>query len=133
MRPVPEPIEELNKQFWAYCGEEKLCFQRCRTCGKWRHLPRPMCAQCQSLDWQWDESSGRGKVYSWTVTRAPFHPAFADFVPYVVLVVEMDEGIRLVAGMKGQTVDDLQLGMAVEVVFERLSETVALPIFQPLE
>jgi uncharacterized protein len=130
MRPVPEPVEELNKQFWAHCANESLCFQQCTACGKWRHLPRPMCAACGSSAWEWKESSRRGKIFSWTVTRAPFHPAFAAQVPYVVLVVEMEEGVRLVAGLKNHSVDDIRMDRPVEVIFERLSEKVALPVFQ---
>lgn len=131
MRPIPEPVEELNKQFWAHCSEERLCFQMCIACGKWRHLPRPVCAECGSTDWQWAESSGRGKVFSWTVTRVPLHPAFAAKVPYAVVVVEMEEEVKLVAGLKDCPFETIELGMPVEVVFERLTESVIMPFFRP--
>lgn len=83
------------------------------------------------MDWQWQQASGRGKVYSWTVTRAPLHPAFAAQAPYAVLIVELEEGIKMVAGLCHHSLDDIKLGMPVEVVFERLTESVALPYFQP--
>ena len=83
------------------------------------------------MDWQWKESSGRGKVFSWTVTRAPFHPVFAGDVPYAVLLVELEEGVRMISGLKNGSVDEIELDMAVEVVFERLNENVAMPFFQP--
>src|SRR5262245_52023320 len=122
MRPIPEPLEELNKQYWAHCNEERLCFQCCASCGKWRHIPRPMCAACGSMDWEWKASSGRGKIFSWTVTRAPFHPMFAAFVPYAVLLVELEEGVRMISGLKNCSVEEIQLDMPVEVIFERISE-----------
>jgi uncharacterized protein len=130
MRITPEPVEELNKQYWQFCAQEKLCFQRCKDCGLWRHIPRPMCAGCNSLDWQWVQSSGRGKIFSWTVTRAPLHPAFAAQVPYALVIVELEEGVRLISGLKNCDVDHLELGMPVEVVFERLAENIFMPYFE---
>ncbi len=131
MRPIPEPVEELNKQYWAHCNAERLCFQRCVVCGKWRHIPRPMCAACGSLDWEWKASTGRGKVFSWTVTRAPLHPAFAADVPYAVLLVELEEGVRMISGFRNGSVESIELDMPVEVIFERINEDVAMPFFQP--
>ena len=130
MRPRPEPVEELNKQFWAHCAEERLYFQRCSSCSRWRHLPRPICAGCGSSDWEWQESSRRGKVLTWTVTHAPLHPAFAAQIPYAVLVVEMEEGVRLVAGLMNYAAETIKIDMQVEVVFERVAEEMALPVFQ---
>jgi uncharacterized OB-fold protein len=132
MRVIPEPVEELNKQYWQHCNKEMLCFQQCKDCSVWRHIPRPMCAQCNSMNWQWVQSSGRGSVFSYTVTRAPLHPAFAAQVPYAVLVVELEEGVRMVSGLRGLPVDEVKIGMPVEVVFERVAENVAMPFFQPI-
>jgi uncharacterized protein len=133
MKLIPEPLEELNKQYWQHCASRRLCFQRCRDCGLWRHIPRPMCSACQSMDWEWAESNGRGKVFSWTVTRTPFHPLLASLVPYAVLLVEMDEGVKLVSGIRNLPIEKLELGLPVEVVFEQVSEVMAMPYFQPLQ
>ncbi len=131
MRAIPEPIEELNKQYWRHCAEERLCFQKCKDCDTWRHIPRPMCATCGSVDWDWVASSGRGKIFSWTVTHAPLHPAFASDVPYAVLIVEMDEGVKMVSGLRNLSLDKIELGLPVEVIFERVTENIAMPYFQP--
>ena len=131
MRPIPEPVEELNKQYWAHCNTERLCFQCCKACGKWRHIPRPMCAACGSMKWEWKESCGRGKIFSWTVTRTPLHPAFAGDMPYAVLLVELEEGVRMISGLRNGSVDAIELDMPVEVIFERLNENVMMPFFQP--
>jgi uncharacterized OB-fold protein len=130
MSVIPEPVEELNKQYWQFCAQEKLCFQRCLGCGLFRHIPRSMCAACNSMDWQWIESVGRGTIFSWTVTRAPLHPAFAAQVPYVLVIVEMDEGVRIISRLKNCEIEKLGLGLPVEVTFEQLAEHVFMPFFQ---
>jgi uncharacterized OB-fold protein len=129
-RPVPTP-EGLNAEFYAHCNEERLCFQRCTACGRWRHLPRLMCARCGSSDWEWAQSSGRGRIYSWTVTHQPMHPAFAGEAPYAVVVVELEEGVRMVSGLRNLPPDEIELDVPVEVTFERISDEIALPYFQP--
>jgi uncharacterized protein len=133
MRPIPEPIEELNKQYWQHCAQHRLCFQRCKDCGLWRHIPRPMCAGCNSMEWEWAESKGLGKVFSWTVTHAPFHPLLASLVPYAVLIVELEEGVKMVSGLRNLPIDKLELGLPVEVVFEQVAENMTMPYFQPLQ
>jgi uncharacterized OB-fold protein len=129
-RPVPAP-EGLNAEFYARCAEGQLCFQRCTACGAWRHLPRQMCAACGSTAWEWAPSSGRGKVYTWTVTHQAMHPAFANDIPYAIVVVELEEGVRMVSALRGLPPDRLELGLPVEVELERVSDTIALPYFRP--
>jgi uncharacterized OB-fold protein len=133
MRPIPEPVEELNKQYWQHCAQMRLCFQRCKGCGVWRHIPRFMCAICNSMEWEWAESKGRGKVFSWTVTHTPFHAMLASMVPYAVLIVELDEGVKMVSGLRNLPIDKIELEMPVEVIFEQVSENMAIPYFQPLQ
>jgi uncharacterized OB-fold protein len=129
-RPLPRP-EGLGAEFYAHCNRGRLCFQRCDACGRWRHLPRHMCPACGSPAWSWSESSGRGRLHSWTVTHAPLHPAFAAELPYVVAVIELEEGVRMVSGVRGVAPEALALELPVEVTFERVSEDVALPYFRP--
>ena len=85
-KPIPEP-DGLNAEFYEQCTKGRLYFQRCTACEAWRHLPRDMCPKCGSADWEWSPSSGRGKIYSWTVTHRAMHPSFAGDVPYAVVVV----------------------------------------------
>ena len=127
-RPLPRP-EGLDSEFFEHCAQRKLCFQRCTACHTWRHVPRLMCASCGSADWEWSESSGRGKVFSWTVTHQAMHPAFADDVPYVVALIELEEGVRMVSGLRGIEADELALEFPVQVVFEEVGEGVSLPFF----
>jgi uncharacterized OB-fold protein len=90
-----------------------------------------MCARCGSAEWEWSASCGRGRIYSWTVTHEPLHPAFASETPYVVAVVELEEGVRVVGRLRDLPPERLALDLPVEVGFERVSEEIALPCFRP--
>jgi uncharacterized OB-fold protein len=130
-KPVPRP-EGLDAEFYARCREAQLCFQRCEACGALRHPPRHMCARCGSADWTWMPSSGRGRLYTWTVTHQSPHPAFAPDTPYVVAVVQLEEDVRMVSGLRDVRSDQLELDLPVEVEFERVSDEIALPYFRRL-
>ena len=91
-----------------------------------------MCPHCRSLERGWRRSSGRGKVYSWVVVRRPSHPWFADKVPYPVVVVEMEEGFRLVGSIDCR-IEELRDGLAVEAGFEDVDEQVSLLRFHVIE
>ena len=132
--PLPKPrpvLEGSTAEFYGYCAGGELRFQRCLTCGAWRHPPRVLCAVCGSPRWSWEPSSGRGQVFSWTVVHQATHPAFADEAPYAVVVVETDEGVRFVSNLRDARLELLRLGLPVEVVFEAVDETLTLPMVRP--
>jgi uncharacterized OB-fold protein len=130
-RPLPQPDDELVAAFWEHCAQGRLCFQRCTDCGTWRHLPRILCAKCGSPKWQWTPSSGRGRIFSWTVTHQPLVKNFPEAVPYAVIVVELEEGVRMVAGLRAMPPSELALDGPVEVVFEDAGGGARLPFFRP--
>ena len=130
--PPPQPQTSLDEEFWAHCARERLCFQVCLSCGTWRHLPRIMCAGCGSPEWEWKQSSGKGHLYSWTVTHQAMMPQFASQVPYIVGVIELEEGVRMISHLRGIEREALELDLPVELEFERLGEEVALPMFRPI-
>ena len=105
--------------------------QRCDDCATWRHPPRVLCAVCGSGAWNWQPISGRGRVFTWTITHRATDPAFAEHVPFAVVVVEMDEGPRLVGNLLGLAPSELQIDLSVHVVLDRRSDTVALIDFAP--
>lgn len=129
-RPLPRP-EGLNGEFYRRCAEGTLAFQRCSDCGAFRHPPRLRCPHCGSQGWSWEPSSGRGKIYTWTVTHQALHPAFAQELPYATVVTELEEGVRLVSGTRDLAPEDLALGLPVEVVLEPADEGIALPRVRP--
>ena len=129
---LPRP-EGLSGEFFEQCARGRLCFQRCDACAAWRHLPRYLCPACGSTRWSWHASSGKGRLFSWTVTHQASHPAFADEVPYAIIVVEMEEGVRIVSRLRGLPLDELALDLPVVVEIEAHSEDYALPWFRPVE
>ena len=128
-RPVPV-LRHLAAEFYAHCRSGELRFQRCTKCGAWRHVPRQTCAKCGSWDWAWTRSSGRGRVFTWTVVRRPMHPAFANDAPYAPVVIEMEEGVRIVSQVIDCPPDELRKGMSVEVTFDAVMPEVTLPKFR---
>lgn len=131
-KPVPVP-DHLTSPFWAACKNRELRIQRCLKCASVRFPPGPVCLQCRSVEAEWLLSNGRGKVYSWIVVRHPI-PAeiYAKDVPYVVALIELEEGVRMPSNIIGCDPESINPGMAVEVVFEDVSDAVTLPRFRPL-
>jgi uncharacterized OB-fold protein len=129
IKPLPA-LEGLAGEFYGFCKRGELRFQRCGGCDAWRHVPREMCAQCGSFDWSWERASGKGTVFTWTTAARPLHPGFKDAAPYAPVVVEMEEGVRLLSELTDCTPEDLEIGMAVEVVFDAVTEDVSLPKFR---
>ncbi|TBL79850.1 Zn-ribbon domain-containing OB-fold protein [Paenibacillus thalictri] len=125
----PIPIADGDSvAFWKGCNEGKLLIQHCQDCGSYIFYPRIVCPGCMSDHVEWIESKGKGKVYSYTVVRrSPL--AFSDDVPYVVAMVELEEGVRMLSNIIHCSVDEVCCDMPVEVVFEKRGET-ALPMFQ---
>jgi uncharacterized OB-fold protein len=122
----------LDGEFYRRAAETgRLHFQRCDRCGAWRHPPRHRCARCGSDAWTWRPASGRGRVFTWTVTHRPVDPAFAAELPYAVVVAEMEEGVRLVGTLLDLPPAALALDLPVEAVLEQVSGTVALTHFRP--
>lgn len=128
-KPLPL-LDGTADEFYRFCKKHELRFQRCTDCGTWRHVPRDMCAKCGSWKWEWAKSSGRGKLFSWTVATLPMHPAFKDEVPYAVTLIELEEGPRLVSRIVDVPPQDLRDGMPVEVFFDAVTPEVTLPRFK---
>ena len=128
-RPLPKQ-RGMAGEFYQFCKQHELRFQRCTDCSTWRHVPREMCAQCGSFNWEWAKSSGKGTVFSWTTAMQPMMPQFADLVPYSPVVIEMNEGVRLVSWLVDVPPDELRLDLPVEVAFDEVTPEVTLPKFR---
>ncbi|HXJ36824.1 MAG TPA: OB-fold domain-containing protein [Candidatus Eisenbacteria bacterium] len=129
-RFTPNP-DGLNAEFYAHLAAGELRLQRCDGCGVWRHPPRIMCGRCGSDRWQWVRTSGRGVVFSWTVTHQGLVPPFMEDVPYAVVVVELEEGPRMVTAVRGVEPPALRLGLPVELRIVRASDAIGLHYFVP--
>lgn len=129
-RPMPTP-DAATGPYWAAAHEGRFVMPRCNDCGKYHFYPHPLCPHCSSARLEWVEVSGRGKLYSYTVVHRAPSKAFAEEVPYVVAVVELDEGPRLMSNLRGCAPEAAQIGMPLKVAFRKLSESVTLPVFEP--
>lgn len=123
-RPVPGP---LSRPWWDGCSLGVLRFQRCEDCGAATHTPALLCASCASRRLGWIESSGRGEIYSWTCVWRPVTPTME--VPYVPLIVTMEEGWWMLANLVGCEHDEVAIGLPVEVEFHRFDDGFVLPYF----
>ena len=117
--------------FWDGVKEHRLLIQRCGGCGTLRHPPRPMCPHCRSLEWDAVEASGRGTVFSCVIPHHPPLPGFDE--PYVVALVDLEEGTRLVTNIVGVAPPDVTVGMKVRVQYGEFDDGVVLPLFGPEE
>jgi uncharacterized protein len=126
----PSPTLE-DQFFWDAIAEGRLVFQRCASCGVVRHPPAPMCGECHSVEWDTQESSGHGHVYTWIVSH---HPTKPDAEPRVVVLVELDDGLRFVSNLLGVDAASInegavENGMEVAVSIEDV-DGVVLPQFR---
>ena len=124
-RPLPRPTAE-TRPFWEGCAEGVLRFQTCARCGAVQRIPRSLCEHCQGTCLGWQASAGYGKVLSHTtVYRAPA-AAFREETPYVIALVDMDEGFRLMVNVAGGAEAQVAIGSRVRIGFRQV-ESVALP------
>ncbi len=131
-KPLPA-MRDLTREFYDWCRQRELRFQRCAACAAWRHVPREACAVCGSQEWEWARSSGRGRLFTWTVVARAMHPAFQDDVPYAAAVIEMEEGVRLVSRVVDCPPEEMEMDMPVEVVFQEVTPEVTLPMFRRVQ
>ena len=120
-KPQPKPSPE-SAPFWEAAKARRLLLPRCKACGKFWFPPSRRCVHCLSADVDWHEASGEGRIYSFVVYHRLYHPAFEKDLPYVVAVVALAEGPRLIANIVGASPDEVRCDMAVRVVFEERGE-----------
>ena len=129
---MPEPAPD-TAEFWAGARRGELRIQRCNTCSKAYFYPRPFCPFCSSKDVVWFTATGRGKLYSYVINyRAAY--GFQDYAPYVIAVVQLDEGPRMMTNIIGvePTPENLPIDLPVEVTWEKQDDVITLPIFRPI-
>jgi uncharacterized OB-fold protein len=126
---VPSPTPE-TQPYWDGLRENRLRLQCCADCGKVRHYPRPVCDACWSMNAKWIDASGRGSVHSWTITHYAFHPGFKGDLPYILLTVDLPEGVRMNARARGIEASALCVGLPVKVAFDPVKADLTLPVFE---
>lgn len=125
--PVPDPISE---PYWTAATRGELVIQYCEACDRFEFYPRPMCRSCAG-ELTWRQASGLGTIYSFTIVRQSKTPPFDQIVPYVVALVDLDEGPRMMTNVVDCPADSVTIGQRVEVVFADEVDGIALPFFRP--
>ena len=128
-RPVPLP-DNVSRPYWEAAGRGELLYQECPQCGQRQLYPRALCTSCAGTP-EWRTASGRGSVYTFTVIRQNWAEPFREMLPYVVAMVELAEGPRLMSNVTDCAPEDVHVGMPVEAWFLPVEEGVALPQFRP--
>lgn len=130
-RPRPEPDPD-SRVYWDACREHRLVVQYCSDCKTPRFPPGPVCSVCGSTERFWKEASGRGRIFSWIVVRHPV-PAeiFAAEVPYVVALIDLEEGVRLPSNVVGCSPENIRPDMPVQAKFEDVASDLTLVKFIP--
>jgi 3-oxo-4,17-pregnadiene-20-carboxyl-CoA hydratase alpha subunit len=128
---MPSPTADaFSLPWWQAAAEHRLVVQRCAACGHTR-LPAPICAECRSAEASWQQVSGRGEVYTYTVVHRPI--AAGQPLPTVIAVIALEGagGVRLISNLVGVDPAQIRIGMPVEVVWEDMSADLAVPRFRP--
>jgi uncharacterized OB-fold protein len=115
--------------YWEGVEAGELRYQVCNACGEPIFQPRGRCPYCLGDDLRIERSAGRGAIYSVSVVHQAVSPAFADKVPYALGIVELDEGYHMFSELVAEDLDSLRIGDRVEVRYDRISESVTLPVF----
>jgi uncharacterized protein len=119
--------DPTTEPFWAACRERRLLIQQCKACGHHQFYPRPFCLACESPDLAWIEALGEGRIYSMTTIRVSADPSIPP--PYVVAIVELAEGPRLLTNIEGGPV---AIGDSVALAWREREPLPPLPIFAPV-
>jgi len=128
-KPLPAP-DAVSAPWWAGAAAGRLLYQACPACGHRQFYPRPICTAC-GADPEWAEASGRGVVHTFTVVRQYGQPPFKDELPYVVAMIELEEGVRMLANVTDCDVESVHVGMAVEAYAVAASDEIAVPLWRP--
>jgi uncharacterized OB-fold protein len=131
---VTKPLPQIGPDmapFFEAAHRHELVVQRCAKCRALRFPARAICSRCLAREASWAPMSGRGTVFSFAIMHQAVHPGFAAEVPYAVVVIELEEGVRLLSNLVDCPLADLRIGLPVEVVFDDVTADVTLPKFRP--
>ena len=140
---LPDIEDSDTAPFWVAASERRLVVQKCDSCRELRFPPQPFCGRCRHATASWVPVSGRGRIWSYVIVHAPILPAYEPFLPYPVVVIELEEDKRL--RMVGNLVADqrspinsvdsssLRIGLPVQVVFQVIARDIVLPRWRLIE
>jgi uncharacterized OB-fold protein len=128
--PLPKPVANADSlPYWNAAREHRLLIRKCNACGSLHFMPRYLCPECWSEQLEWVESKGSGSVHSFTVIRRAPVATFAERTPYVVALIDLDEGPRMIANVIGEGALSVAIGDMVQVTFEDRGDGAVVPQF----
>ena len=131
-KPIPAPQGESDF-YWQKARQHELWLRKCDDCGETYFYPRDISPCCFSKNTSWTQASGKATLFTYGIVHRAPHPGFASDAPYVVAVVELEEGPTMPTNivMDEPTPEKLRIGMPLEVVFDDITDEIALPKFKP--
>lgn len=117
-KPVPKPNGD-TQPFWDACNEGRLIYQKCRACGHAQFYPRSACVKCESAELDWKDANPTGTVHTFTIVQRAPSPAFRGDVPYVLALIDLSDGFRMMMNVVDCDPQDVAIGKAVRIVFEQ--------------
>jgi len=131
LKPLPVPDAD-TQAYWDGLHTGRLLLQHCLDCGHIQFYQQAICRHCLGERLEHRPASGLGTVHTFSVVHRAPGPAFKGETPYAVLLVELDEGPRMISSLVDANVADVEFGMRVQLVCEKASETITLPRFKPV-
>ncbi len=131
-KPLPLPYTD-SRPYWDSLKAHEMRLQRCNLTGRFFFPPSPVSPWTLTDDFEWVPVSGRATLYTWTVHQRPNVPSFKDDVPYNTAIVELEEGVRIMSAIVDCPLDQLAIGMPLELVYDDVTDTITLPKFRPAQ
>lgn len=133
-KPLPQ-ADPVTQPYWDSLKAHAMQIQRCNDTGKFFFYPRGLSPFTLSGNISWEPVSGKGTLYAYTIVQLNRAPGFADELPYVVALIELDEGVRLMSNLIDVTPDpeSVKIGMPVELVYDDVTDDITLPKFRPTQ
>lgn len=135
MNPYSKPLPEMLSEtagFWEATTRGELVIQKCLDCGALIYFPRMICPHCLSRNLGWKRASGRGTIHSYTIMHRVLYDSFADDVPYVYAIIDLEEGVRMTSNVINIAPEAVHVGLPVKVTFIPANADIAIPVFEPI-
>ena len=130
VKPLPKP-SKWSLPFWEGTKQGKLLLKRCRNCGHIDHPPYLFCTSCGDEEHEWIEASGKGTLYAYAINTYGVPFPFMEDLPYVVAMIDLEEGPRMISNIVTKDPQTLKNGIPVEVFFEEVTAEITLPKWRP--
>jgi uncharacterized protein len=131
LRPAMPLANSDTAPFWDGCARGLFLLQRCTECSTFRHPPSPICPNCLSAEHEWLQATGHGTIYTFVIVREALRRGWEELVPYVVAVIDLDEGPKFVTNVVNIEPDLVTIGMRGKIVFTSTDDAMMLPLFAP--